>query len=476
MFEDYLEKNILRQLFLCGQLYHKKEIDLDELSHLLQVCKTTLLNDIKAIRTELKDEIIYSHREKDTCSLYFDPTIPRFRLIQKLARPSLFLKTCQLYLENEPNYLQLTEIEYISVSKAYSLKKQVLAYFEDCDIQIQHHSPRFTEIERRLLLLNVTYRTGTLKIPTLPADYFLAIDEFIESVTFNSRRIYDKDNREILRIGLLISYLSQKKHPLSIEQDFIAELQKRPIYQYVMDAWHTTKLKHYYQENEVYFALILFNLSDYGFNSYQAIEEDFCHLHQVFIEDSQSIKQLITQFESYFNRKFIGNRAFERALIRLMRTAWDNYQLFVPEKFYLLSPEQQSLLAEIQPLFNQWLAQLPYRLRLKINCLEAFVIELSGILRINKTKLHVRIVTNSDVKYLIYREALESVTTFDMEVDPVVYQHLDEAIKSAAQQENTRILCEKTLYTPEAEQFPTIVPVSVDTIEKSIVWAVQAVR
>ena len=118
----------------------------------------------------------------------------------------------------------------------------------------------------------------------------------------------------------------------------------------------------------------------------------------------------------------------------------------------------------------------PYRLRLTINCLDAFVIELSGILRINKTKLHVRIVTNSDVKYLIYREALESVTTFDMEVDPVVYQHLDEAIKSAAQQENTRILCEKTLYTPEAEQFPTIVPVSVDTIEKSIVWAVQAVR
>ena len=119
MFEDYLEKNILRQLFLCDQFYHKKEIDLDELSHLLQVCKTTLLNDIKAIRTELKDEIIYSHREKDTCSLYFDPTIPRFRLIQKLARPSLFLKTCQLYLENEPDYLQLTEIEYISVSKAY---------------------------------------------------------------------------------------------------------------------------------------------------------------------------------------------------------------------------------------------------------------------------------------------------------------------------------------------------------------------
>ncbi len=105
---------------------------------------------------------------------------------------------------------------------------------------------------------------------------------------------------------------------------------------------------------------MLFNLCDYGFDSYEAIEEDFRQLHQVFIEDSQEIKELIHRFETHFDYPFLGNKAFERALIRLMRSTWDNYQLFMPEKFYLLSEEQQRLLAEVLPLFQQWQAQLPY--------------------------------------------------------------------------------------------------------------------
>ena len=219
--------------------------------------------------------------------------------------------------------------------------------------------------------------------------------------------------------------------------------------------------------------MILLNLCDYGADCYQAIEEDFLRLHQVFIEENAQIKQLITRFENYFNRTFIGNKAFERAIIRLMRSAWQNYQLFMPEKFYLLTPEQQDLLVEIQPLFKQWLTQLPYQLRLNNNCLNAFVIELSGILRITKTEFHVCIVTNSDVNYLIYREALEAVKTFDMKVEPVIHSFLNEDLKNFARKDNHRVLCERTLYTPEANKIPTIVPISVDTIEESIIRAIK---
>ncbi|MEY8445674.1 DNA-binding protein [Enterococcus ratti] len=474
MFEDYLEKNILRQLFLCDQFYNKKEIDIDVLSKLLQVCKTTLLNDIKDLKKELEPEIIYTQREKNRYFLYFAPDIPRFLLMQKLARSSLFLKTCQLYLEKEPNYIQLTETEYISVSKAYSLKKQVLAYFEDCGIKIQNGSPKFTEIERRLLLLNITYRTGTLATPILPKGYLAAINDFINKITYKSGRIYDKENQEILRMGFLIGYLYQAKFPLMINIDFMTELKKRPSYHYVTEVWKQSKLKDYYQENEVYFILILFNLCDYGFNSYQAVEEDFYRLHQVFIDNNHEIKELITQFEVYFNRTFVGNKAFERALFRLMRSAWDNYQLFMPEKFSILTPKQQALLNEIQPLFKHWLDQLPYSsLRINSNCMNTFVVKLSAILRIDKTQLHICIVTNSDIKYLIYREALEAVATLDIKIEPTIHSQLNDELKDFAKKENHRILCERTLYTPEADEIPTIIPVSVDNLEKSIIWALK---
>ena len=32
MIEEYIEKNILRQLFLCGQFYVNKEVNLEKLS------------------------------------------------------------------------------------------------------------------------------------------------------------------------------------------------------------------------------------------------------------------------------------------------------------------------------------------------------------------------------------------------------------------------------------------------------------
>lgn len=211
MIEEYIEKNILRQLFLCGQFYVNKEVNLEKLSNLLHVCKTTLLNDINNIKKEFEEQIVYTHREKDCYTLYFSEHIPRCKIMQQLTQNSLFLKTCLLYLEeDEPDYLQLTECEFISVSKAYSLKKQVLAYFHDCGIEIDRYSPRFTEMERRLLLLNVAYRLGSFKSWELPESFFERADRFIESVTENSGRFYDKENKEILSIGFAISFLRQQ--------------------------------------------------------------------------------------------------------------------------------------------------------------------------------------------------------------------------------------------------------------------------
>lgn len=82
MIEHYLEKNLLRQLFLCGQFYVNKEVDLPTTATLLHVCQTTLLNDIKSLSRELSDQIIYQSKEKETYSLYFAPTTSRFQLMQ----------------------------------------------------------------------------------------------------------------------------------------------------------------------------------------------------------------------------------------------------------------------------------------------------------------------------------------------------------------------------------------------------------
>ncbi len=231
--------------------------------------------------------------------------------MQQLSQNSLFLKTCLLYLEeDEPDYLQLTECEFISVSKAYSLKKQVLAYFNDCGIEIDRYSPRFTEMERRLLLLNVSYRLGGFNSWELPESFFERADRFIESVTENSGRFYDKENKEILSIGFAISFLRQQVCAVTIDSKFIEEIKKRPIYNYVESAWENTDFQTYYKKEEFAFILTLFNLCNYGFHSYQLIAEDFQQLHQVFIDNTPEIKELVATFESHFNQElFETNRS-----------------------------------------------------------------------------------------------------------------------------------------------------------------------
>lgn len=42
-----------------------------------------------------------------------------------------------------------------------------------------------------------------------------------------------------------------------------------------------------------------------------------------------------------------------------------------------------------------------------------------------------------------------------------------------AQQPSNRVLCERTLYTPDAVQYENIIPISINTIERAIISAVQ---
>lgn len=47
MLERYIEKNIFRQVYLCQQLYQKKEITLQAMAERLNVCTPTITNDLE---------------------------------------------------------------------------------------------------------------------------------------------------------------------------------------------------------------------------------------------------------------------------------------------------------------------------------------------------------------------------------------------------------------------------------------------
>lgn len=62
-------------------------------------------------------------------------------------------------------------------------------------------------MERCLLFFNVVYCLGSFKFWELFELFFECVDCFIEFVMENSGRFYDKENKEILLIGFVISFL-----------------------------------------------------------------------------------------------------------------------------------------------------------------------------------------------------------------------------------------------------------------------------
>ncbi|MFQ7235396.1 MAG: helix-turn-helix domain-containing protein, partial [Enterococcus hulanensis] len=73
MLERYIEKNIFRQVYLCQQLYQKKEIELQTMAERLNVCTVTITNDLEVLRESFTQEITTFEKNRNTCSVSFDP-------------------------------------------------------------------------------------------------------------------------------------------------------------------------------------------------------------------------------------------------------------------------------------------------------------------------------------------------------------------------------------------------------------------
>ena len=58
MLERYIEKCVIRQVYLCEQLYEKESVLIDRLAEQLDVCPATIINDIDKILLLLKNALL----------------------------------------------------------------------------------------------------------------------------------------------------------------------------------------------------------------------------------------------------------------------------------------------------------------------------------------------------------------------------------------------------------------------------------
>ncbi|EMF0408984.1 HTH domain-containing protein, partial [Enterococcus faecium] len=103
MLEKYIEKDILRQVKILEYFYERRQLTMQELIDDLNVNKKTIIKDFSKIEQSIENVACFKVTDKGRINFY---------------------------LMGETKYITYVEEEYISVSKAFKLRKEVQKFLK----------------------------------------------------------------------------------------------------------------------------------------------------------------------------------------------------------------------------------------------------------------------------------------------------------------------------------------------------------
>lgn len=464
MIERYMEKNLFRQLYLVEKLYEKMTISFKEMADLLEVSPRTIEKDLEQVMDTINFAIIENVHLKASYYVKINHDFPLFVLKQYFYKESLFLKVYSKFVLGQFNYLDIVDDDFISVSKAYTLKNQAMDYFRNLDLKENCGSLVLSEIEWRLITLNLMVRVDEGVEYIHPYEFEIACDELIIAIEKNfSKRIYDEDSKFYLRHGMFLAYLRKETHPIQFDPIYEAEIKKRPIYQLVKRAWDNSLFSEYLPESEMVYIAFLFNACPYTFSELEDLFKDHQEIREIFIENRPMTSELIRTFSEIAGQPLEHNIAFEQALIRLFRTAWKNYQPLIPDKIYLLTPELRKTNQIITETFIAWGKSFSINLFLDQNMINRFIEECAQFIIRKKTVVSIVIVTDSHTKFLIYQSLLKG-NIFSPRIEQHIYRSLEELSQTEINYDSSIIACEKNILLKSSKEQQHLLPISLDDI------------
>jgi len=465
MLEKYLEKNIYRKIVLLEALYKYEKIDITHYIEIFEAFPTTVQNDLEDLVQTLDIYILSYEKQKKYFYVEFNKDIPLFEIRKIIYQQSLFLKTCTKFLEQQFNYLDLVEEEFISVSKAYNLKKKAEAFFSACHLDFENERLNSSEFETRFLYLYYLTKIDINYETNQTIEFEEACEDMLDLIEHEfSTRVYTEESRYFILQGMNIAYSRQDKEKLELEEKVIVDLKKRPIFKLVEQAWKSLNMERFLPEHEIVYVVSLFNSCEYSFSQLENLFEDHEKLRSTFLVGRPDIIRLIQYFEEEFDQILLGDFSFEEGIIRLTRNAWYNHQVLVHGSFYTLHPKNEELFQRIVKVLFKWGQGIKNLLVIDTNLIYRFIDEAGPILMQEKLLFRLKIVTDSDSKFLLYQSKFSEFNVFDIVLENKFYRSIYEVEGYDQSIRNEYIFCEEALIPSVLEDHPHIIPISVDML------------
>jgi hypothetical protein len=468
--EKYIEHNIFRKVYLCEQLYEFSKIDIEQSAKLLKVSIPTLQSDLENMIECLEYCIESYSKEKHYFMINFKDGITLSELTQFIYGQSYVLKFISYYFKGIFSSTTLSDLEFISLSKVYKVKKIVLDFFKENEY-LNDKKILIPEFDSRNILLALVRYINWDGYDNRSPSVKRAISNLIEYVEINffNRRYSDEEKFFIYR-GIEIA-VGRKEYSLKFSDEEKKEAENKPLFILVSQGLSKQKKFLDLQEDDVYYIFSLFNTRNYTNKNMELLRKDVDVVYKHFVTKNIFYQNLFELIAARINVHKCDNYIFKRAFIQFVRTLWANGQVFLPEKIYLLNEREEKIYSTILSILDEWKENNNLNIRWNYNLVRKFIkeIELFFSCCSETSVSEIFIVTENATKQLFYRDQLSVYMKETVRINSGIYHSLKE-LPNECFYENARIvLCDMKIYHNEKSTKKTIIfPVSLRNIETQL--------
>lgn len=473
MIEKYIEKEIMRQVKIVEYIYECQKLPITDISNNLNVSYNTIKRDCDKLILILSSFISYYKITSTHIAITFHDKYTRYDLIKELYKSSVFLNVCSRYLLGDKDYINIVEEEFVSVTKAFRLKKLVESYFVEIGILDKNNKGITNELKLRLAMITVWMRCPHL--------YHEINQENMESAkTFTNHLLNDLSNNHhktnsreyaFLIWSVYLSISRHRSYPIQNTSPEINNLKNSFSFQKIQKYANRYLNRNNLNDNELLFLTSIYKNISLNDTNYTIVQMNYQSERENIIKDNFYIRELYLMFEQEFDNNLFYNILFERPLIAFSYSLWNDLQNFIVYKHYYLNKYQLSLIKRIKKILIIWKDKVWPDNLLIFNdvAIEYLTYQLSSVLLFNKEiKRTIFIVAESEESHIIYREILMHWLNMEYNIiDSTLYYSLDDVPPYISQHPAT-IICERSLFFKDKNKHSCTFPISRYSIQEDL--------
>ena len=471
MIENYIEKDIIRQVKLTEYLLDMKTLNVNEVAAKLFVNSNTIKRDFQKLCVFLEDYILNSSiTSKEICMVFHTGTT-YYSLTKKLYKDSKFLRVCTRYLTGESNYLDIVDKEFVSVTKAFHLKKKVEDFFISSDMMNDDKEFIDNEINFRLVVLSIWMRSDLFN-ESIEKEYMETARTICNCVFNDFLNNHEIDERDYT-LFLFATYLALTRKDKNIKVRFPLDYYKKIVNSSLTFEKINKINKQILKENmlspdEIIFLCFMYKVASLNTNNYLLIETSYLIERTFTIENNPIVKQLIRKFEYEFRTVLLNEISFEKPFLTFINSSWNNIQSYIVDKHYYLTPDQIDCSHRINKVLTEWIQEFNLsNIQFNSISIEKFCAQVTTtLLKTQKKKTIFIIVAKDELSHVLYREHLKRWINPEFNtIDTIMYYDLA-SIPVYVQSLPHIIICDRALLTNQKND--NLFPISVTTLKSDL--------